>query len=58
MTKSLKGEHLPSKMIKEFLSTRVEVSADVPLPVEVDGRHVGFTPAIFEIVPQACRLKI
>ncbi len=58
MTKSLKGEHLPSKMIKEFLSTRVEVSAEAPLPVEVDGRHLGFTPAVFEIVPQACRLKI
>jgi diacylglycerol kinase (ATP) len=58
MNKSLKGEHLPSKMIKEFLSTRVEVTADVPLPVEVDGRFLGFTPASFEIVPQACRLKI
>jgi diacylglycerol kinase family enzyme len=58
MNKSLKGEHLPSKMIKEFLSTRVEVTADVPLPVEVDGRHLGSTPATFEIVPEACRLKI
>ena len=58
MTKSLKGEHLPSKAIKEYLSSRVEVIADVPLPVEVDGKMLGFTPAIFEIVPQACRLKI
>lgn len=58
MTKSLKGEHLPSKKIKEYLSSRVEVVADVPLPVEVDGKLLGFTPAIFEIVPQACRLKI
>jgi diacylglycerol kinase (ATP) len=58
MSKSLKGEHLPSKKIKEYLSSRVEVVADVPLPVEVDGKLLGFTPAIFEIVPQACRLKI
>ncbi|MEX2551888.1 MAG: diacylglycerol kinase family protein [Actinomycetota bacterium] len=58
MNKSLKGEHLPSKVIKEYLSSRVEVVADVPLPVEVDGKLLGFTPAIFEIVPQACRLKI
>ena len=57
MTKSLKGEHLPSPKIKEYLSARVEVAADVPLPVEVDGKHLGVTPAIFEIVPQAVQAK-
>lgn len=58
MSKSLKGQHLPSKTIKEYLSARVQITADAPLPVEVDGKMMGFTPAIFEVVPQAFRLKI
>lgn len=58
MNKALKAEHVPSKMIKEFLSSRVEVTCDVPLAVEVDGKMLGFTPATFEIVPEAIRLKI
>ncbi|HVL51745.1 MAG TPA: diacylglycerol kinase family protein [Actinomycetota bacterium] len=58
MTLSLKGEHLPSPKIKEYLAARVEISAKAPMPVEVDGRPLGTTPAIFEIVPQAFRLKI
>lgn len=55
---SLKGEHLPSPKIKEYLAARVEISATTPLPIEVDGRLGGTTPAIFEVVPQAFRLKI
>lgn len=58
MTLSLKGEHLPAKTIKEYLASRVEISAKSVLPVEVDGRLGGETPAIFEIIPQAFRLKI
>lgn len=58
MTLSLKGEHLPSPKIKEYLASRVEVTAKGELPVEVDGKLGGRTPAIFEIVPQAFKLKI
>jgi diacylglycerol kinase (ATP) len=58
MTLSIKGEHLPSPKIKEYLASRVEISANRPLPVEVDGRLGGETPAIFEVVPQAFRLKL
>lgn len=58
MTLSLKGEHLPSPKIKEHLASRVELAAKVALPVEVDGQMGGHTPAIFELVPQAFRLKI
>jgi YegS/Rv2252/BmrU family lipid kinase len=32
-------------------AARVEVTADAPLPVEVDGDAVGATPAAFEVVP-------
>lgn len=58
MGKAVKTEHLPSAKIKEFLGARAEIASDRPLPVEADGKMVGYTPAIFEIVPQACRLKI
>lgn len=58
MTLTLKGEHLPSPKIKEYLAGRVEVAARGPLPIELDGRPMGYAPAIFEVVPQAFRLKI
>lgn len=58
LTLSLKAGHLPSRNIKEYLSANVEISADIPLAVEADGKMLGYTPALFEIVPQAFRLKI
>ena len=58
MTKSFRGEHLPSPLIKEYLAPRVEVDASKPLPVEGDGMFLGYTPANFEIVRNAYRLKI
>lgn len=58
MTRSFKVEHVPSPLIKEYLSDKVELTSGRTLPVEADGRMLGFTPAIFELVPQAFRLKI
>lgn len=58
ITKVYKGEHLPSPAIKEFIDSRVEVEADIPLQIEADGEVLGFTPATFDIVPNAYRLKI
>lgn len=57
-SKVFKGEHLPSPQIKEYYAARVEVQSERPLRVEADGELLGFTPAIFEIVPKALRLKI
>lgn len=58
MNRSFKAEHLPSPKIKQLQGARVEIASDRPLAVEADGRWAGFTPAVFEIVPQAIRLKI
>ena len=58
VSKVFKGEHLPSPAIKEYLMPKVEVHSDIPLQVEADGEVLGFTPATFEIVPKAYRLKI
>lgn len=58
ITKVYKGEHIPSPAIKEYPAKRVEVTTDRPLQVEADGEVLGFTPATFEIVPDALRVKI
>lgn len=57
-TKVFKGDHLPSPFIKEYYAARVEVTSDKPLRVEADGELLGFTPATFQILPDALRLKI
>lgn len=56
--KVFSGEHLPSPVIKEYYASRVEITAERPLRIEADGEILGFTPAVFEIVPKALRLKI
>ncbi|MGH9198737.1 MAG: diacylglycerol/lipid kinase family protein [Acidimicrobiia bacterium] len=58
LRKVYKGEHLQMKAVKLFHARRVEVDADLPLQIEGDGEVLGFTPATFEIVENALRLKI
>lgn len=58
ISKVFKGNHLPSPAIREFHARRVEVTADHPLQVEADGEVLGFSPATFEIIENAYRLKI
>lgn len=58
ITKVYKGTHLPSPAIKQYLAARVEVTTEKPLPVEADGELLGTTPATFELLPEALKLKI
>jgi diacylglycerol kinase (ATP) len=58
LPKVYRGEHVPSPKIKEFLAARIEVDADRPLRIEADGEVLGTTPAVFEVLPEAVRLKI
>lgn len=58
ITKVFKGNHLPSPAIREFHARRVEVTSENPLQVEADGEVLGFSPATFEIIENAYRLKI
>lgn len=58
ITKVFRGEHLPSPAIKEFMDSHVEVETNIPLQIEADGEVLGFTPATFDIVSNAYRLKI
>jgi YegS/Rv2252/BmrU family lipid kinase len=53
-----RGEHLPHPHITELKVRSIEVMPDRPWPVQADGEVLGSTPATFEIVRHAIRLKI
>jgi diacylglycerol kinase (ATP) len=53
-----RGRHLPHRYITELRGQKITVQSEVPLLVEADGEMLGTTPATFEIVPGAVRLKI
>lgn len=53
-----RGRHLPHRHITELRGQKIVVESAVPLLVEADGEMLGTTPATFEIVPGALRLKI
>ena len=58
MPRVYRGEHVPHTEITEAKRTRVAVEAERPLPVEADGERVGETPASFEVLRDALRLKV
>ena len=53
-----KGEHVPHPDIEESKRARLSITADRPLPVEADGEVLGETPASFEVLRDAIRLKV
>ncbi len=59
LPKVYRGEHIPHPRIAEFRVKRtLQVDADRPLPIEADGEVLGFTPATFEVMPQAVLMKL
>jgi len=58
MPKIYRGTHLPHPKAELLRGRVVEVSADEPIPVELDGEQPGTTPARFEVVPRALRLRV
>jgi len=36
----------------------VDVTADVPLPIVLDGEQPGTTPARFELLPDVLRVRV
>jgi diacylglycerol kinase (ATP) len=59
LPKVYRGEHVPHGHIKEFrVREELTIEADRPLPLEADGEVLGFTPATFEVVPHAVRMKL
>jgi diacylglycerol kinase (ATP) len=58
MPKIYRGTHLPHPKAELLRGSVVEVEAETPLPVELDGEQPGTTPARFEVVPRALRLRV
>jgi diacylglycerol kinase (ATP) len=52
------GSHVPHKEIDEAKRVRASITSEVPLPIEADGEALGQTPATFEVVRDAIRLKV
>ena len=55
--KLYRGTHVAHPKVEVLRSAHVTVDGTVPLPVETDGEVAGTTPARFEIVPRALRLR-
>jgi YegS/Rv2252/BmrU family lipid kinase len=58
LPKTYRGGHLPHPKAELLRGATVQVNAREPLPVELDGEQPGTTPARFDIVPQALRLRV
>jgi diacylglycerol kinase (ATP) len=56
--KIYRGRHLAHPKIEVLRGRAVDVEADVPLPIVLDGEQPGTTPARFEIVPRALRVRV
>jgi diacylglycerol kinase (ATP) len=52
------GRYLSHPKVELLRSSFVGLSAAEPLPIEVDGEPIGTTPARFEVVPAALRLRV
>ena len=52
------GRYLSHQKVELLRSSTVAISAAEPLPLEVDGEPIGMTPARFEVVPAALRLRV
>ena len=51
------GKYLVAPQGRPCPQRTVEIDAAEPLPVEVDGEPIGTTPARFEVVPTAIRVR-
>ncbi len=56
--KIYRGKHLSHPKIEVLRGRAVDVTADVPLPIVLDGEQPGTTPARFEIVADALRVRV
>jgi len=58
LPKTYKGKHLPHPRLELLRGSVVTLDADEPLPIELDGEQPGTTPARFEVLPRALRLRV
>ncbi len=58
LPKTFRGKHLPHPKAELLRGTTVTVDAPEPLPIQLDGEQPGTTPARFELVPDAVRMRV
>jgi YegS/Rv2252/BmrU family lipid kinase len=58
LPKTYRGRHLPHPKAEVLRGSTVTVESDEPLPIQLDGEQPGTTPARFEVVPRALRLRV
>jgi YegS/Rv2252/BmrU family lipid kinase len=58
LPKLYRGTHLPHPKAEVLRAATASIDAPVPLPVQLDGEQPGTTPATFEIVPRALRVRV
>ena len=58
LPKIFRGTHLPHPKAELLRGTTVTVESPEPLPLQLDGEQPGTTPARFELVPQALRVRV
>jgi diacylglycerol kinase (ATP) len=56
--KIYKGTYLSHPKVEALRSRSVSVDAPERLPIELDGEQIGTTPARFEVVPGALRVRV
>ena len=49
-------QHLADPEVDIRRGRRIEISSSRPLPVQVDGDFLGYTPVVFEVVPRSLKL--
>jgi YegS/Rv2252/BmrU family lipid kinase len=58
LRKMPRGEHVPSKQFTEFLVDSLTLDGPEPMLLEADGEPLGTTPATFDLVRGAIKLKV
>ena len=58
LPKTYRGKHLPHPKAEVLRGAAVTVDAAEALPIELDGEQPGTTPARFDIVPRAFRVRV
>jgi diacylglycerol kinase (ATP) len=58
LPKTYRGSHLPHPKAELLRGATVTVDGAQPLPIQLDGEQPGTTPARFEVVPRALRIRV
>ncbi len=58
MPKIYRGTHLPHPKGELLQGSAVSIETDEPLPIQLDGEQPGTTPARFQVLPRALRVRV